>query len=72
MFLQFIITIQNTIQVTPYHIYSHTNCKYTNDGLYLKYMGLYSVHVKSGTLSPVQYFQSVPDLTWNSQIIYEI
>ena len=46
-FLQFIITFQNTIQVTPYQIYSHANCKYTKDGLHLKYMGLYFVHVES-------------------------
>lgn len=72
MFLQFIITFQNTTQVTPYHIYSHTYCKYTKDGLHLKYMGLYFVYVKSLSLSSVQYFQCVPDLTWNSQIIYKI
>jgi len=71
-FLHFIITFQNTNQVTPYLIYSHANCKYTKDGLHLKYMGLYFVHVKSLSLSPVQYFQHAPDLTWNSQIIYKI
>jgi hypothetical protein len=61
MFLQFTITFQNTIQVTPYHIYSHADCKYTKDGLQLKYMGLCFVHVESLSLSPVQYFQCVPD-----------
>jgi hypothetical protein len=61
MFLQYIIIFQNTIQVTPYHIYSNANCKYTKDGLHLKYMGLYFVHIKDLNLSPVQYFQCVPD-----------